>query len=1067
MHPNANGNGIISNLSGHSNLQYVNIDCRQANGFPEASSVPELRELIYKGTADQELPLIAELPNLEILSLTGFSSISEFPNPDAENLRVMKLQDMIIDVAIPDMQYDSLRVLSFFSSDYHSVYIPDFQSIPQLEELDLSYMHTYPEGVIVPNFSNLPQLNDLELCPGRFWGVLPTFENSPLIDADDLEDDCFNKVAIGKVFYDENFSCTYEEDENGLSNQLVLMDDEFLTVTNSSGHYQFSADTGWHNFKVFTSQELWENNCASNEFDVYIDTLMGFVSDANFPFQPTANCTVLEVNTHLGFVRPCLPSDIYVSYLNQGSIVAENAYVSIDLGVDLTLTDCSLPYFFDDDGNLIVELENLEPFDSGSFKVYLEASCDLDLSDHVCIDSYILPIDYCSQQYPDWEGELFQVSGQCQGTDLASFEIVNIGEDMDVALDYVVESNGVELSSGTFQLEAEETWNSEIPFESGSVRLIIITDENSPQENISRFVTACDLSASENSPLDFAAGDLDLFHDHECRQVTGSFDPNDIQVFPGGTGETNCIEIEQDLEYLIRFQNTGTDTAFNVSVYNEISENLDLLSLEIIDVSHNMDLEISDRELRFRFDDIYLPDSNVNLLGSNGFIKYRIRQNQENVIGDVIDNEADIYFDFNAPIKTNTAFNTIGDCYYQEPDSTLSAIDVSILNLLSPLISGQEEGVGDITIELLNNGPEDLTELLINWSINGDEQIPYYLENIELAAGDTYILNIGAYLFEAGTSYELTIWAEDPNGSTDTNVNNDFYYATIDGVVEVEESCVEIFFMEEVLCSGNDQSYTLLLTPMEDYSETYSIVNLNTGDSETVSGSSIILGPFENTSSYVFEITVPDEPDCSYIAEASMIDCVSTAIELIDFEGMNQLVNNLISWRVASEFETAAYIIEHSSNGIDFEFLFEFKASGFSNTELSYDCIHERPQASLNYYRLSEKTTDGKVTIVSKVIAIDNSDNSEHFDLGVSVFPNPANEHLTIELTRSEQNARNSELIELIIYDLQGRILRQKSLNMESKTQQLHWNIEDLAPGIYHLHVLRSGSQNSVRFIKE
>jgi hypothetical protein len=60
------------------------------------------------------------------------------------------------------------------------------------------------------------------------------------------------------------------------------------------------------------------------------------------------------------------------------------------------------------------------------------------------------------------------------------------------------------------------------------------------------------------------------------------------------------------------------------------------------------------------FNNIMLPDSNVNEPLSHGFFKFEIEQTAGNADGIVINNTAHIYFDFNAAIVTNTTFHTIG-----------------------------------------------------------------------------------------------------------------------------------------------------------------------------------------------------------------------------------------------------------------------------------------------------------------------------------------------------------------------------------------------------------------------
>jgi len=142
-------------------------------------------------------------------------------------------------------------------------------------------------------------------------------------------------------------------------------------------------------------------------------------------------------------------------------------------------------------------------------------------------------------------------------------------------------------------------------------------------------------------------------------QVIGSFDPNDIVVDPTEVLVDDVADAV--LDYTIRFQNTGTDTAFTVAVENVLPTNAYLPSFEVIGSSHPMTLVYYDfdHKLRFQFNDILLPDSNVNELLSNGYVRYRIRPLSTLLPGDSILNQASIFFDFNAPVITNTAVTLI------------------------------------------------------------------------------------------------------------------------------------------------------------------------------------------------------------------------------------------------------------------------------------------------------------------------------------------------------------------------------------------------------------------------
>lgn len=138
--------------------------------------------------------------------------------------------------------------------------------------------------------------------------------------------------------------------------------------------------------------------------------------------------------------------------------------------------------------------------------------------------------------------------------------------------------------------------------------------------------------------------------------ITGSFDPNDklLRTSSGASNSQYFMGLDEWLDYSIRFQNTGTDTAFTVVVRDTIALEFDLLTTEIIGSSHPMDVDVRNpRLLSFTFNDILLPDSTTNEAASHGYVSFRIRPVEGLLAGTPLNNDADIYFDFNPPVITN------------------------------------------------------------------------------------------------------------------------------------------------------------------------------------------------------------------------------------------------------------------------------------------------------------------------------------------------------------------------------------------------------------------------------
>lgn len=138
------------------------------------------------------------------------------------------------------------------------------------------------------------------------------------------------------------------------------------------------------------------------------------------------------------------------------------------------------------------------------------------------------------------------------------------------------------------------------------------------------------------------------------QQVQGSYDPNDKTETHGGIITPEQLAGNDYLTYLIRFQNTGTDTAFNVMIRDTLQNKLDWNSFEMINASHPYYLYMVRPDvLEWNFPNILLVDSNRNEPASHGFVAYRIKPKSTLAVGDTVLNRAHIFFDYNLPVITN------------------------------------------------------------------------------------------------------------------------------------------------------------------------------------------------------------------------------------------------------------------------------------------------------------------------------------------------------------------------------------------------------------------------------
>ena len=180
-----------------------------------------------------------------------------------------------------------------------------------------------------------------------------------------------------------------------------------------------------------------------------------------------------------------------------------------------------------------------------------------------------------------------------------------------------------------------------------------------------------------------------------CFTVVGSFDPNDKQVYPAG----DIAPDQEWLIYTVRFQNTGTDTAYHVYITDTLDADLDVSSFQLLAYSHQPMVQLKENAVRFNFPNIMLVDSHANEPLSHGYVQYKIKLKDNLPIGTQINNTAFIYFDFNAPVVTNTTSNTIAT--------------------ITDLSSALSEGEGAMQIQVYPNPASDVVTIRASQKLAG------------------------------------------------------------------------------------------------------------------------------------------------------------------------------------------------------------------------------------------------------------------------------------------------------------------------------------------------------------
>ena len=516
----------------------------------------------------------------------------------------------------------------------------------------------------------------------------------------DIYDNCLNSTISGYLYQDINENCVFDSDEIPYINQVVQLisqtnNNVYYALTDSSGRYEFRTMAGDYtiisNFATNNPYELWSAICPSNEIDTTIADNEN-LENQNFAYTANLNCSVLKVDLGVHSLTPCSAQTVFLSYSNIGNVLASDAYIEINLDEDIVLDSASSPFSNIGDNVYQFVIGDLAAFESGTINLYTTVICEATLGKTAQIEAHIYPDDFCGTPDASWDGSDIEVGAICEG-DSIKYYITNTGDDMSAARGYTVyeddlllEVNDYDLDGGdslifarlangtTFRLEAEQS--EYFPGFSNPKAIVEMCSDGSFDVS-SGFV-------GTTSP-----NDLDPFVDIllvEITEETSPINAFDQTILPSGVSAMHWVETGTILEYSISFQNTNPETISELYILDTISEYLDLSTFESATSSHNYSVTLlEDRTIRWDFANINLPSSDTNLLGSNGFVKFKINVLEDAQEQTTIFNKADIFLD-NSQLanQTSTVFVSIcNNCIDNNFTSTnaLKPVELNQLNI--------------------------------------------------------------------------------------------------------------------------------------------------------------------------------------------------------------------------------------------------------------------------------------------------------------------------------------------------------------------------------------------------
>ncbi|MBK7939017.1 MAG: T9SS type A sorting domain-containing protein [Lewinellaceae bacterium] len=495
--------------------------------------------------------------------------------------------------------------------------------------------------------------------------------NAYLVKAD-LNCLVFTSYIKGNIFRDLNANCLPDNGETGLEDFIVsIVSPNFsrYAVANKDGDFRLAVDTGHYDIKLFPPNEYWRacTNVTKVVVPAFYDTV-----ETTIPVQRLFACPHNEVDIATPILRRCADNTYTVRYCNSGPESSLNTRVEVAFDPALTVTGSSIFGFESPAGsnNYVYNVGTLESGECKTFTVTALLDCAITTGQTFCVSAHIYPDSLCNPGN-NWNGSIIGARARCDGDTVRMYLRNKTQNPMINELGYVIADDLVMLTAPgdpNFQFKLSASQDTNIwshPADNHTYRIIAQQSPGYPGAGYpTAAIEGCKTDTSTN-PISlgyytmFPEDDADAFVESDCQEsYETDYNPTYLKRgHPKGYDVAHYVSPETDLDYLIQFRNTGTDTVHQIIIRDTLSPALDPATVHPGAASHAYDFEVYGQGI------VQFTLPNVNLApgssASEGFVKFRVSQKPNIECETKILNSAAIYFDFNAPVITNETYHTI------------------------------------------------------------------------------------------------------------------------------------------------------------------------------------------------------------------------------------------------------------------------------------------------------------------------------------------------------------------------------------------------------------------------
>ena len=189
--------------------------------------------------------------------------------------------------------------------------------------------------------------------------------------------------------------------------------------------------------------------------------------------------------------------------------------------------------------------------------------------------------------------------------------------------------------------------------------------------------------------------------------------------------------------------------------------------------------------------------------------------------------------------------------------------------------------------------------------------------------------------------------------------------------------------------------------------------------------------------------------------DPSLYSLVNAGVLPVEFVyARAQVVNNdvQVTWATASELNNDFFVVERSTDGVNYTAIQQVDGAGNSEELLTYDIMDSQVISGTYFYRVKQVDFDGQFDYSE--IARVTLESNEPFD--VKAYPNPTNGPITLDFFAAQDAA-----VKVVVRSLQGEVKQV----VESTGLSLGLDLSSFPKGYYFIEVYQGQQKKIVKVI--